>query len=79
MHRAATNVPVKRNDKGDPGPSRAQEESSIMPLLRLPISLIAGLPVKRSEEELVEEGRAQMMTEFSLAALLFCTIGRSKW
>lgn len=62
MHRAATDVPVRRDDKGDPGPSRVREESSIMPFLRLPISLIAGAPVKRSKEELVEEGKAQMIT-----------------
>lgn len=61
MHRAATDVPVRRDDKGDPGPSRVWVESSITPFLRLPVFLIAGLPVKRGEEELVEEERAQMM------------------
>lgn len=31
MHLAATDVPVRPDDEGDPGPSRAREESSIMP------------------------------------------------
>lgn len=62
MHRAATNVPVRGDDKGDPGPSRVREKSSIMPFLCRPVSLIARLPIKHSEEELVEDGRAQKMT-----------------
>lgn len=74
------NVSVGRDDKGDPGPSRAREESSVTSFfLRLPVSLIAGLPVKRSRRRKREHRQrpGRQKRRLRLAAVLFCTIRRN--
>lgn len=58
IHHAATDVPVRPDDKGDLGPSRAWEESSIIPLLWLQVRPSSA--VKGNRWWLMEEGRAQM-------------------